>query len=380
MDNAYPSRNIAYQAAGMITSIVESLQQHDQLRYTPAFIVYSLFSALIMHVYQMRSSNAAVVSATEGRMRTCMEALRDVSKIWLVAKMVHTLFESILGNKQLEERLQKAAGRRHQRIPKAAGNGATPVPAPSGAEVGQKRKFEDTGLDFGGGPTQPTVSYERSRPQTPAMTPSRDMGPGGALPADPHVSPSLNRAEPSNGLSRGLSRPTTPYHPGASMPSTPPDLFLVTRNSPTISHEVWNNFQPDQLFPAEAQINFPTLSPNNTGTQGGFIDPALAQGPQGQPPNLSSTQFPGAPLGSMDAGQGGAAGQQQEAWAQFNETNQREGPLGNDETWSNSSVSQGPAVPTTLNVEDWFQFFGISGDPHAMQSAMGGGSTQPGSS
>lgn len=34
----YPSRTIAYQAAGMITSIIEALQAHDQLRYTPAFM------------------------------------------------------------------------------------------------------------------------------------------------------------------------------------------------------------------------------------------------------------------------------------------------------------------------------------------------------
>lgn len=37
-DMAYPSRNIAYQAAGMITSIVEALEQHNELRYTPAFM------------------------------------------------------------------------------------------------------------------------------------------------------------------------------------------------------------------------------------------------------------------------------------------------------------------------------------------------------
>lgn len=35
---AYPSRNIAYQAAAMITSIIEALVEHDQLRYTPAFM------------------------------------------------------------------------------------------------------------------------------------------------------------------------------------------------------------------------------------------------------------------------------------------------------------------------------------------------------
>lgn len=37
-DSAYPSRNIAYQAAAQITAIIESLAAHDELRYTPAFM------------------------------------------------------------------------------------------------------------------------------------------------------------------------------------------------------------------------------------------------------------------------------------------------------------------------------------------------------
>lgn len=37
-DMAYPSKNIAYQAAGMITSIVEALTIHNELRFTPAFM------------------------------------------------------------------------------------------------------------------------------------------------------------------------------------------------------------------------------------------------------------------------------------------------------------------------------------------------------
>jgi hypothetical protein len=35
---AYPSRTIAFQAAGMITSIIESLLVNNQIRYTPAFM------------------------------------------------------------------------------------------------------------------------------------------------------------------------------------------------------------------------------------------------------------------------------------------------------------------------------------------------------
>ena len=37
-DAAYPSRNIAFQAAGMITSIIEHLQESDELKFTPAFV------------------------------------------------------------------------------------------------------------------------------------------------------------------------------------------------------------------------------------------------------------------------------------------------------------------------------------------------------
>ncbi|KAL0257202.1 Transcriptional activator of fatty acid utilization [Diplodia seriata] len=147
--SAYPSRTIAYQAAGMITSIIESLQSHDELRYTPAFIVYSLFSALIMHVYQMRSSNKSIVAATEQRLSICMTALKDVSRVWLVAKMVHTLFESILGNKVLEDRLQRAAGKRHQKNRPA--NMAQPqaqhttIPKPRDE---LKRKFDEIDMNF----------------------------------------------------------------------------------------------------------------------------------------------------------------------------------------------------------------------------------------
>lgn len=39
---SYPSRTIAFQAAAMITSIIESLQAHDQIRYAPAFMLVLL--------------------------------------------------------------------------------------------------------------------------------------------------------------------------------------------------------------------------------------------------------------------------------------------------------------------------------------------------
>ncbi|GES60009.1 cutinase transcription factor 1 alpha [Aspergillus terreus] len=374
---AYPSRTIAFQAAGMITAIVENLQTHQEIRYTPAFIVYSLFSALIMHVYQMRSSVPTIVATCQERINICMQALKDVSKVWLVAKMVHTLFESILGNKVLEERLQKAAGRRHQKVrPEANQQQALRRPDPP-----PKRKFDD--MDIGlpnGGPTPP-VSYERSRPQTPAVTPSRELSqPGLGM---PQASPTHRDGGPGN--SRANTRPTTPFNGQFSLPATPPDLFLVTRTSPNLSPSLWENFQPDQLFPDGTAI-FPEL----TSPQHNAVDPQLQMQTQlqsqgidqrmmGQPvpsrsmsgthssPELLSSMPPGIPLQGQQPPQMFGM-EHQGSWPmqglEATLSAATVDPANQDDNWSSSSRS-GPTAPTTLNVEDWyvgmFQFFGING-------------------
>ncbi|KAF2275596.1 uncharacterized protein EI97DRAFT_434006 [Westerdykella ornata] len=348
---AYPSRNIAYQAAGMITSIIEKLRDNGELRYTPAFIVYSLFSALIMHVYQMRSSNKSIVAATEQRLEICMDALKEVSKVWLVAKMVHTLFESILGNKHLEERLQKAAGKRHQRN-KPSG----PPPVQKPAQDPHKRKFDEMDLGFANTTPAQQVSYERSRPQTPAVTPSREL-PQHNIPqmtaGSPHMARQNNDA--FMGPSRSGTRPTTPFNPSYSYPGTPPDLYLVTRNSPNISQELWQNFQPDQLFPADTHVSFPQISPaQNHNT---LVDPALSRpqysqntGVQQNLPNMGN-QHPGMPMAGFDQND-------PQAWAhQVDIMAQNQQGASTDDAWSSSSNGPGnPIVPTTLNVEDWYAF------------------------
>ncbi|KAL6154798.1 Cutinase transcription factor 1 alpha [Exserohilum turcicum] len=356
-EHTYPSRNIAYQAAAMITSIIENLRAHDEIRFTPAFIVYSLFSALIMHVYQMKSSNKSIVSATEQRLQICLDALKEVSKVWLVAKMVHTLFESILGNKHLEERLQKAAGRNHKKN-KVPSVPAPPPPKP--VQESTKRKFDDMDLGFPvpSGPPAAQVSYERSRPQTPAVTPSRDLQPQQQMPQMTTGSPQMNRQNQDAfmGPSRSGTRPTTPFNPSYSYPGTPPDLFLVTRDTPNISQEVWQNFQPDQLFPADTQVNFPQMSPMQNQS---LVDPALSQ-PQSIP-------MPQQAAGSQQANVSmvGYEPNHTQAWQQqmemMSQNQQQHG--GQDDAWSNSSGGRhNPIVPMSLNVDDWFNFFGINGE------------------
>lgn len=365
--------------------------------------VYSLFSALIMHVYQMRSSNQTIVSATQQRLTTCMNALRDVSKVWLVAKMVHTLFESILGNKVLEERLQKARGGRHARGKQNGVSSAmrTAKNSPPSEQAGmqqplpdaQKRKFDDMELGYANGPpTGAQMSYERSRPQSPAMTPSQDL-PGQPqqaqmtqhqqLPAISATSPPVRRSTDAfMGTSRANTRPTTPFNT-YSYPGTPPDLFLHTRGSPKISEDLWQNYDPGQLFPPEATgMGFSLQSPGD-----GMVDPALRQPPQQQQHVRMQPQHTQQGMPMHPDGQSHSQMQQQpqghlptynntdpQAWTQLQQglQAQQQGQRGmQDDQWSTSS-STGPIVPTTLNVGDWFEFFGIpNGDIGALAGGVG---------
>ncbi|KFA73635.1 hypothetical protein S40288_02610 [Stachybotrys chartarum IBT 40288] len=349
-ESPYPSRNIAFQAAAMITSIVENLAAHDELRFCPAFIVYSLFSALIMHVYQMRSPVPSIQQVTQDRLRSCMSAMKEVSRVWLVGKMVYTLFESIIGNKVLEERLQRAGGKRHRKQQQAFAQ----LERESRSPEAQKRKYDDMAIDFTTNTPTPQESYERSRPQTPSALRTEAMQPPGRQ--------SMGNDTFMGGTnSRPHTRPATPFNPSFSVPATPPDLYLVTRNSPNISQSLWENFQPDQLFPESSSMPpFPSLSPTQTHQS---LDHALANS---MPPNNMATtpgnvnqfQQRGQGNGLLQPGMHGFQGQANMWQPNFDGTlHDGQSP----DSWSTGSA-QGQAVPATLNVEDWFQFFGINGE------------------
>ena len=282
-------------------------------------------------------------------MQVCMDALKEVSKVWLVAKMVHTLFLSILGNKVLEERLQKAAGKKH-----ASKKKRVEPPQPAVSHSPPRTKFDDMAL-YTSGPPAPQVSFERSRPQTPAVTPSRDMGHNnvsGSMPGHSNLSPTMRTHDAflgNNNGSRNNTRPTTPFNASYSIPATPPDLYLVTRNSPTISQSMWENFQPDQLFPESTNMNFA----GSYGLNQQNLDPAL-QMPTMQTPNMTHALLSGGQQQRPQMGHRGSLGSQGIPMGNNMQADQGwNNHMSPEDTWSNSSRG-GPSVPTTLNVEDWY--------------------------
>ncbi|KAK1020803.1 Transcriptional activator of fatty acid utilization [Friedmanniomyces endolithicus] len=282
--------------------------------------------------------------------------------------MVHTLFESILGNKVLEERLQKAARRKHNKHKEnGVSGGRTAKNTPpnersphASASEATKCKFDDMELGYVNGPPAAQMSYERSRPQSLAMTPSRDLPGQAQQGAQHHQYLRLHGHLPGeHETNESIQR--------LLLPGTPPDLFLHTRGSPTISEDLWQNYDRGQLFPPEAN-GMGLLSPGE-----GMVDPALRQTP------LHGHTPPGAGGMSMSDGNGQPMqpGQQHlptyhdnpQGWAHLQAN--LHAPQHHDDQWSTGS-SSGPIVRTTLNVGDWFEFFGIpNGDMNALGAGAG---------
>lgn len=187
----------------------------------------------------------------------------------------------------------------------------------------------------------------------------------------PHITASSPPMRQGHDAFMGISKPGTrvgtPFN-GFSIPGTPPDFFLHTRNSPNISQDLWQNYQPDQLFPPDSMA-FDLQSPRQQ-----MVDPMMnaAQPPPPPPTHRASFSGPLPPMSAPPLQQMGPQMQgnsmpmqyqQSQAWAQMPGPGMdhrqsmatligESGQSGADDTWSNSSTG-GPIVPTTLNVGDW---------------------------
>ncbi|KAF4995496.1 hypothetical protein F66182_16399, partial [Fusarium sp. NRRL 66182] len=123
-------------------------------------------------------------------------------------------------------------------------------------------------------------------------------GQQGGIGSLPQMSPNLPKGQEGT-QNMGTSRANTPFNPSFSLPATPPDLFLVTRTSPNLSPSLWENFQPDQLFPDGTNF-FPTqtnmIDPQmqTANTMGGQGNIMMNQQQQQQQQQMPTRTLPGA--------------------------------------------------------------------------------------
>jgi hypothetical protein len=224
--------------------------------------VYGLFSALIMHIYEMRSSVQTTVSASRERIDMGMDALKAASKVWLVAKMLHTMFECLLRDNVLEEGLQKAGNRQDQTTRNAIPADETEIQLVLHQAIG-KRKYDQLKISFSQSPQLSLLPYRRSRPETPLVNPCLDSASkpsnlGATLPvpvrnmSDHFLSTSLPRS-PSCGPSLSGIGQISRLN-GYTISAISANLSFVTPNSPPSSQFFWESFQPNPLLPDQTGI------------------------------------------------------------------------------------------------------------------------------
>ncbi|KAK9369216.1 fungal-specific transcription factor domain-containing protein [Lipomyces kononenkoae] len=285
---SYPSRGIAFQAAHMIAKIIENMAAADELRNVAAFTVYTLFSAMIMFVYQTKSPSPQVVESAQRAMKVCMDALQEVGKSWMVGRMILRLFEKINENKQMKDRIFRAVHPRPH-------HGQRSGPSTSDIQVASERPTLGASQpSYPSNTSQPLSPSAGKRPSVdiplaPAVVPPATCEHTSSLPSTPGISPTNTSQQshpgplrqpvpapaqssapvvnsmaapppPSRAGSNSGSyflfhaqRPTAPPTPSSfqasfSVPGTPPDFYFVT-HSPPISQSFFENFQPSQLFP-----------------------------------------------------------------------------------------------------------------------------------
>ena len=205
--------------------------------------VYSLSSALLIHVYQLHIAMPATDVATQCRIRICIACLEKISKVWLVAKMTQNLFEYILSEKGLGDFLEDGPGETHNKTRHLLGKRSHSL---------VQRKIDGVGA----GSSQ--TSGEPLRPQSPVLTP--------ALLA--HLFAALKSGTSSGSSENGDSPKSDPQGNNIACNSQPPQVTsfigaefhnpqLDTQNVPYASHQFPGGSKSEQIFEAQEPANMP---------------------------------------------------------------------------------------------------------------------------
>ncbi|KAL2857625.1 fungal-specific transcription factor domain-containing protein [Aspergillus pseudodeflectus] len=94
--NIHLSREAAYDAASCITDIVETLMSSTELNFAPPFVVYTLYSALLVHVHRIHETRSSNLFLAAPRAGVCLCALLELSTTWTVATLMYTMFCHLL--------------------------------------------------------------------------------------------------------------------------------------------------------------------------------------------------------------------------------------------------------------------------------------------
>lgn len=266
----YPSWGIAFQAAHMISRIFENITYFDECKEIAAFYIYTLFSAMIMLLYQIESPQPSVIKSAKRALGVCTKALTEMGKTWLIARMILQLFKQLHQNRAMREKFVNQAQKRPY---DTAFLKDFPITKPG--EKGKKKKGKDEwkydsekGLS-----AEKSEQVESDRPGRSTVSEHSGLNslqgtPGNNMFAVPTSVPSSTTTENLNKTWKNATSNLYSTRPSAMSPTNQdaintfqrhqvyetPDFTMVTNNLPN-SPNFYDNFQPSQLFPEVSETD-----------------------------------------------------------------------------------------------------------------------------
>lgn len=263
----YPSWGISFQAARMISIVSKILLDKGALKYCPVMFVYILFSALVMLIYHVDSTNPVIASTASDALFISRAVLKELAKYWPIASVLIKLFDKYANDKM---KRAEVIERNNQIVDH---------------QERQKTRHSDTGATTRPERVQHEREYQTGGPASPANLATSGVSPRGSSynygsmpqtlqPQPKHPQPDLeqlvrqykkkDQKEDSNGheqiaqLHHSKSSHSNGEHTPTSVNSFP-DISLVTEKAPP-SQGFFENFEPTQLFPAAGISHPPSRS------------------------------------------------------------------------------------------------------------------------
>lgn len=249
----YPLWGILFQAARMILIVSKILLDLDQIRYAPVMFIYIAFSALMMLIYHVDSTNQVIASTALDLLRVSRNVLRELAKYWPIARVLNNLFDKYADDKIKRSRVidhnVKAELMREENYYDEDDRQPKPY-MPMRTTPGPTLSLE---VSPGAGTYQYSNLYDKNFDATVAAAPDLSQPAfsetaNHSNPPQAQASSSMSNAAPDN--------KKNPAHLPALLTQLFPEILLVTETVPNANF--FENFEPTQLFPDQRGVSLPS--------------------------------------------------------------------------------------------------------------------------
>lgn len=264
----YPSWGISFQAARMISIVSKILLDKGALKYCPVMFVYILFSALVMLIYHVDSTNPVIASTASDALFISRAVLKELAKYWSIASVLIRLFDKYANDKMKRadviERNNQIVDLQDRQKPRYSDTGTRPDHLHQEKEYPMGPTSPTNLATSGVSPRGGSYNYGAQQQQQPqTLQPTSN-------PPQPDIEQLVrqyknNKAETQHDEHNGQEqaqlhkpRSSNGEHTPSSVNSFP-DISLVTEKVPP-SQGFFENFEPTQLFPAANFTHPPSRS------------------------------------------------------------------------------------------------------------------------